>query len=344
VVPDDVAGIDAGGTKAHMRFVQPVDGTTVDLHVRSADHDSLADVFLTCFRLANRTPRILVAGVAGRPSRDGSVRITNRPTWPAFKPDDFARQHSLQITIVNDMVATLAAIPLLETSNYQLLTPKVRRSLSPANLIVSVGTGVGSALTGVDGNSTAAESGHTTWQPIASVEHDYFAFLQDIYPGRSISVEQAIGGSLGFDHLYDFMRERFIPDPYIQEHVADYRRLHQGPGPVITSGASAGDKCCREIMALFGAILGQYIRNLALTGLCEADGGSIWLTSGVLQATNFCEMIMEEGTFYERFIGAGTHHADLMKLIPIYLITDRYVAVRGAFTLARQTAGQLEEA
>jgi glucokinase len=337
-VPEDIAGIDAGGTKAHMRYVNPADGTTTDLHVRSADHDSLADVFLACFRLANRTPRILVAGVAGRPRRDGSVRITNRPTWPLFRPDDFARKHSLNITIVNDMVATSAAIPLLQTSDYQLLTPKVGRPLSPANLIVSVGTGVGSALAGIDGNFTAAESGHITWQPITPIEHDYFAFLQDIYPGRSISVEQAVGGSIGFDHMYDFMRDRFIPDRYIQEHVDDYRRLHQGLGPVITGGAAAGDKCCREIMALFGGLLGQYIRNLALTGLCEADGGSIWLTSGVLQARNVCEMLMDEGTFYERFIGSGTQHADLMKLIPIYLITDKFVAVRGAFTLARQKA------
>lgn len=341
VALEEIAAIDAGGTKAHMRYVQPANGTTTDLHVRSADHDSLTDVFLTCFRLANRTPRILVAGVAGRPHRDGSVRITNRPAWPLFNPEDFAREHSMKIRIVNDMVATSAAIPLLDSNDYQLLTPQIGSSTSPAYLVVSVGTGVGSAMADADGNYIAAESGHSTWQPVTPIEQDYLGFLQNIYPGRSISVEQAIGGSLGFDHMYDFIRDRFIPDPYIQEHVDDYRRLHQDPGPVITSGAAAGDKCCREIMSLFGAILGQYVRNLTLAGLCDGDGGSVWLTSGVLQARNVCDMLMEDGTFYERFIGSGTQHSDLMQLIPIYLITDKYVAVRGAFSLACRMAEQL---
>lgn len=338
----DIVGIDAGGTKAHMLYLSAGDGTATELHVRSADHDSLTDVFLSCFRLAHRVPRVLVAGVAGRPHRNGDVQITNRPEWPLFRPAVFAADHNVQIRIVNDMVATAAAIPQLSADDRELLTPQVSPADSAANLIVSVGTGVGSSAMSADGHFTAAESGHATWQAVSPTEQEYLSFTQRIYPGLAISVEQAIGGSRGFNHLYDFMSDRIAPGSYIQEHVDDYRRAHRDPGPVITAAAAAGDKCCREIMMLFGSILGQYIRNLILSSLCEADGGSVWLTSGVLQAPKVAEMLMEHGVFYESFIGSGTQHAELMELIPIYLIKDRYVAVRGAYSLARELALELD--
>jgi glucokinase len=333
-----IAGIDAGGTKVHMRYAHQRDGKVGDLHVRCADHDSLGELFLECFRLSGLTPQVLVAGVAGRPDRNGDVRLTNRPAWPIFRPADFAEKTGVLPRMINDMVAATAAVPELSASDYDLLTVDVKPSPNKANLVVSVGSGVGSALMDPDGHFWAAESGHATWQAVSPLEQDYLRFLQGIYPRLPISVEQAISGHFGFNHLFDFVRERIDPGPYILEHVQRYRRDHRDSGPVITAAAVDGDACCREIMRLFGSILGQYIRNLVLAGMCESDGGSIWLTSGVLQAPGVCEILMQEGTFYDSFIGRGVQHAELMELIPIYLITDSYVTVRGAFAMAQSIA------
>lgn len=194
-----------------------------------------------------------------------------------------------------------------------------------------------------DGHFWAAESGHATWQAVSAIEQEYLRFLQGMYPQLPVSVEQAISGHFGFNHLFDFMGERITPGPFIQGHVQQYRRDHRDLGPVISAAAVDGDACCREIIRLFGSILGQYIRNLVLAGMCERDGGSIWLTSGVLQAPGVCEILMKEGTFYDSFVGRGVQHADLMELIPLYLITDRYVTVRGAFAMAQATVLNLDD-
>jgi glucokinase len=237
---------------------------------------------------------------------------------------------------MNDMEVAAIGINELAESEYQLLTRGATASADSAKLIVSVGTGVGSALLGRDGSVRPAESGHVSWQAVTSLEDDYLRSLQRLHPGIPVSVEWSIGGLRGFDRMYDFMSSRKKPSPYIQEHVDRYRREHRGIGPVITSAAVGGDGCCREIMRLLGAILGQFIRNIVLT--CLSQGGSVWLMSGVLQAPGVCEMLVEETDFLDRLISMGAEHTDLLETIPVYLITDRQVAVKGAFAMTIRLA------
>ena len=332
----DVAGIDAGGTKTHMRYADPASGSIRCVQARSADYDSLEDLFYACFHQAGYVPRALVAGVAGRPGANGDVRITNHPQWPVFRRESFAQDLGIDLTTLNDMAVAAIGIGELAESEYQLLTPGEGPAPDAAKLIVSVGTGVGSALLERDGNVRPAESGHVSWQAVTSLEDDYLRSLQRLHPGVPVSVEWSIGGLRGFDRMYDFMSSRKKPSPYIQEHVDRYRREHRGIGPVITSAAVGGDGCFREIMRLLGAVLGQFIRNMVLT--CLSQGGSVWLMSGVLQAPGVCEMLVDETDFLDRLISTGAEHTDLMHRIPVYLITDRQVAVRGAFALTSRLA------
>ncbi len=332
----EIAGIDAGGTKTHMRYPDPSDGSIRCVQARSADYNSLEDLFYACFHLAGCLPKTLVAGVAGRPGHNGDVRITNHPQWPVFRRESFAKDLGIELTTMNDMEVAAIGINELTESEYELLTPGLAYSPDSAKLIVSVGTGVGSALLERDGSVHPAESGHVSWQAVTSLEDDYLRSLQRLHPGVPVSVEWSIGGLRGFDRMYDFMSSRKKPSPYIQEHVDRYRREHRGIGPVITSAAVGGDGCCREIMRLLGAILGQFIRNMVLT--CLSQGGSVWLMSGVLQAPGVCEMLVEETGFLDRLVSMGAEHTDLLQKIPVYLITDRQVAVRGAFAMTTRLA------
>ncbi|RCH67776.1 hypothetical protein DT019_16150 [Streptomyces sp. SDr-06] len=334
----EIAGIDAGGTKTHMRFLDPDTGEIRHVQARSADYDSLEHLFYGCFDMAGCLPRSLVAGVAGRPGRDGDVRITNHPQWPTFRRRAFAADLGMELVTINDMVATTAGVADLDKTDWVALTPQVPTHPGPALLAVSVGTGVGSASVDRAGQARPAESGHVAWQPVTVLEEDYLRSLQRLRPGIPISVELSIGGLRGIDHMYDFMTTRKKPGPYIQEHVDRFRREHRGIGPVITAAAVGGDACCREIMRLFGAILGQFLRNIVLT--CMSEGGSVWLTSGVLQAPGVCDLLISDTAFLERFVAMGAEHAELMREIPLYAVTDRQVAVRGAFALTRRSAEQ----
>ncbi len=329
-----IAGIDAGGTKTHMRYVNPVNGDIMQVQARSADYGSLQELFCHCFEMAGCVPEALVAAVAGRPSRDGNVKITNHPQWPVFRREDFARELGITLTTINDLVGTAVGISCLDESEYELLTPGTPAADGPARLAISVGTGVGSASVDPEGAVHPSESGHISWQPVTALEEDYLRSLQRLNPGIPVSVESSIGGLHGFDRLYDFMITRKKPSPYIQEHVDRYRREHRGIGSVITAAAVSGDGCCCEIMRLFGSIFGQYLRCVVLTSLSQ--GGSIWLTSSVLQAPGIAEFLMSDSAFHERLLSVGAEHSDLMQQLPIYLVTERDVAVRGAFELTRR--------
>jgi glucokinase len=319
-----------------MRYTDPSDGSIRCVQARSADYDSLEDLLYACFQLAGCLPKKLVAGVAGRPARNGDVRVTNHPQWPEFCREAFANDLGIDLTTMNDMEVAAIGIGELADSEYDLLTPSLTEASGPAKLIVSVGTGVGSALLDRDGKVHPAESGHVSWQAVTSLEDDYLRSLQRFHPGVPVSVEWSIGGLRGFDRMYDFMSSRKKPSPYIQEHVDRYRREHRGIGPVITSAAVGGDGCCREILRLLGAILGQFVRNMVLT--CLSQGGSVWLMSGVLQAPGVCEMLVEETDFLSRLVGMGAEHANLLQTIPVFLITDRQVAVRGAYAMTTRLA------
>src|SRR5829696_4016522 len=108
--------------------------------------------------------------------------------------------------------------------------------------------------------------------------------------------------------MYEFIRGRKKPGPYIEKHVERYRSEHRGIGPVVTAAALEGDGSCQEIMRLFGAILGQFVRDMVLT--CVTRSGSVWLVSGVLQAPGMSEILIGDTLFYERVTSPGAEHSD----------------------------------
>lgn len=262
---------------------------------------------------------------------DGDVMMTNLPHWPVFRRSEFAARTGIRLTVVNDMMATVAGI---EDSAIIPLTPDTTVPTNPSRLAVSVGSGVGSALMDATGATHPAESGHVPWQPVTATEHDYLSHLQEHHPGVTVSVEQAISGLLGFNAMFDFMSARVPPADTIRAEVMTARGESRGIGPAITAGAVAGDRCCREILNLFGAIFGQYLRLLSLVCLAGPEGGAVYLTSSVLQAPGVAELLMTRTPLAERFIGDGMVHADMMRQVPIFLIVDPHVAVKGAFALA----------
>jgi glucokinase len=328
----DVAGIDSGGTKTYMLYKDPASGQFGELQVRSADHDSLEEVLGHCFLLANCLPRSLVIGAAGRPKRNGDVRITNHPQWPTFLRDAFIGYLHIEVAVVNDMVAMLAGLANVSGLDCEAVTAGVPPSSNEAKLAVAVGTGVGGAYMDSVGGKHASEAGHMSWQAVTALEVDYLNFLQRLSPGLTISVEWSIGGMRGIGHMYDFMSGRKKPGPYIQERVRRYRREGRGIGPVVTAAAVEGDGCCREVIRLFGGILGQFLRDMAVSSL--SSGGSVWLAGGVLQAPGLRDILVEDSSFLDRFLCTGAEHADLLQEIPIYLVPDRQVTVRGALAMA----------
>lgn len=331
----DVAGIDVGATKTSMYYHSPDTGQVSNLEVKTIESDSMEELLRRCFGEAGCLPRSMVAGVAGRPLPGGNVQITNHKNWPVFDRAAFESELGLSLSIVNDMLATLAGVGELGEGDTEPLGAPIDPPSNPARLVVSVGTGVGSAYMDALGGFHSSETGHLPWQPVDERQWEYLRRLQLHHPGVAVSIEQAIGGLRGFDHLYDFVSLQHEPSSAVRAAVAELRDKQQGIGPAVTAGALAGDAACAQVADLFGTILGQYLRLLTLSNLTE--GGSIYLTSSVLQADGFADHLIERTGFRDCFVSSAAEHAPLMAATPLFLITDHEVAVRGAFALARQS-------
>ncbi|WP_165965936.1 glucokinase [Actinomadura sp. 7K534] len=322
------AGIDIGGTRARMRYVDPRTGEIRHVETRCGQYASLDDVLRACFALAGCVPRRLVAGVAGRVLPGGDVHVTNQPSWPVFSKDAFAAAHGIDLRIVNDLVATAMGTAGLDENGYRPLLPGEDRAAATARLVVAIGTGVGAAIVDADGNVRSSEAGHVPWQPVSGVEAELLRFVRASTSAPVVTVEQVLGGLDGFRHLYDFLRARRGTAPELRTGGADAEI-----GPLITAAACAGDEFCRELLALYGGILGQFLRGLLLVSLPE--GAEIWLGGSVLQAPRVADLLMAETPFRERMVSRGAQHADLMRRVPVLLITAPDVAVQGAFAHSR---------
>ncbi|GAA3148814.1 glucokinase [Nonomuraea roseoviolacea] len=362
VEPDGtgLAGVDAGGMTVLVRHEPTGEPTGETIGFRGADFGSLDALLHHCLTMIGRTPQMLVAGVAGQPRPNGDVRVTNRPDWPVFRRDRFAATYGIRVETVNDMEAMAAGVGELDESGHQRLTaaaspePGAEPGPGPgeaadgrARLVVAVDSGVGVGHLDPHGRPHGTEGGHIPWQPRTRRESDYLAWLRGHRTGSpapgahasppgsagAVSVEESISGSRGFTHLYDFVALSIDPAPLLAAGVERARSERLGIAPLVIAGALAGDEFCVQVMRLFGGILGQFLRSMALVTL--GRGGSVWLCGSVLRAPGVADFLMADGCLTAAFRPAGAEHADLMDAIPIHLVHDREIGVRGALALGR---------
>ncbi|MFK4068974.1 glucokinase [Streptomyces sp. NPDC029674] len=331
-----VAAFDVGGTHSRLRGGWTEDPEHVELKVRTADHPSLEELLLACLRQAELRPAHLVLAVAGRVPAHGTVQLTNLPDWPPFDSADFADRHGVRVRVVNDMTATAHGMADLGPDEVRPLTRHDPAARAGELLAVSVGSGVGSALLDEHGVVHTSESGHVTWQPVNEFEAGYLSCLQQEL-GGVVTVEESIGGLRGFDRMYDYVSRVTPPGPALDERVSGARRTGAAVAPVLTSAALAGDPCGVEVVRLFAAVFGQYLRGVVL--VCLPAGGVVTLTSGVLQAPGVAELLCSGTEFLDRFVSPGACHHDLLAEIPVRLALDPLVGVRGAYRLAVRDAG-----
>lgn len=336
-----MAAFDVGGTHSRLRGGRTGDPEHVELKVRTADHPSLEELLVTCLHQADLRPATMVLAVAGRVPAHGTVQLTNLPAWPPFDRAGFAERHGVRVRVVNDMTATAHGMADLGPDEVRPLTrhePRTRHDPAAGGgelLAVSVGSGVGSALLDAHGVVHTSESGHVTWQPENDFEAGYLASLRTEFDG-AVTVEESIGGLRGFDRMYDYVRRSTPPAPALDERVTRACRAGAAVAPVITSAALAGDPCGVEVVRLFAALFGQYLRGVVL--VCLPAGGTVTLTSGVLQAPGVAEFLCAETEFLHRFVSPGACHHDLLAEIPVRLALDPLVGVRGAYRMALRDA------
>jgi glucokinase len=296
---------DIGGTKTDLAVVASRGGPRQRLAYRrypSREYGGLEDI-VRAFRSEFGSLDVQSAcfDVAG-PVVDGRARLTNLP----WRLDEVALARDLGLRhawMVNDLVATAAAVPLLRRDELHMVQDGAPLP-GGAIAILAPGTGLGEAFLTFDGGGyrpQASEGGHSAFSPADDLEVELLRYLWGRF--ERVSVERVASG-IGIPNLYDFLRdERGVAEsPALAGRLAAAEdRTH----PIIEAGVdpTSPDPLARATVDLFLQVLGTEAANLALKVLAT---GGIYLAGGIAQrlrdrlpASGFLDAMRRSGRFRE---------------------------------------------
>lgn len=317
-------GIDAGGTQfSALSNLFPDEPLRFDSRERTSLETSVMHT------IGNfGSAETIVIGAAGPVDSTGCVKLTNCPHYPVFDPNKLGTELGSKIVVVNDMVIKAAGIV---NAQVEQVVEGHTDPTGPA-VIITVSTGVGIAVRLPDGRILSSEGGHPTWQPANMTEFMVLEAIRQKLGSRYVSTEQLIGGK-HLRNLYDaLLQSGFMPETDVRRAAESCRLAGKDIGPVITANALEGESFCVLLMDIMGSVLGQFLRNLGVTFM---PTGGVYLTGGVMQPEVVQYLFNERAPLFAAYLG-GTEHNSWLQNIPINLVTDKDLGVKGALQLAMQ--------
>jgi glucokinase len=315
---------DIGGTKTDLAVVGGREGPRRRLAYRrypSREYDRLEDI-VRAFRseFAGMDVAAACFDVAG-PVAGGTAQLTNLP-WRIIEADlarDLGVRHAW---LLNDLVATAAAVPLLRAD--ELAVVQAGEPLpGGAIAVLAPGTGLGEAFLTLEGDGyrpQASEGGHSAFSPAGELEVELLRHLWRRY--EHVSVERVASG-IGIPNVYEFLRDvrGSAESPALAARLAGAEDRTQ---PIIEAALDpvAPDPLARATVDLFLQVLGTEAANLALKVLAT---GGVYLAGGIAQ--RLCERLPASG-FLDALRRSGRFRSTLER-VPIAVITGE-VALLGA--------------
>ncbi len=298
---------DIGGTKCLFGLFE--DGQcVVQRRLASADFPSFSAA-LSVF-LAHEPGRLLTSAcfaVAGPVAADGRhARLTNLP-W-ALDATELAQTLGVpEVLLVNDFAA--AALGSVTCPPDQRVTLQIGEPVTDAPcLVLGAGTGLGMALalpTGGGWRIVAGEGGHVGFAPADEQQRALWQWLHQRY-GRVIW-EQVVSGP-GLAAIHEFLGG-----------------APASPAQIGAAALSAPASAEARALTLFLSLYGAFAGDMALT--CLPRGG-VFLAGGIA-AKVLPALQGSDSAFLTGFTAKGGHSA-LMPPLPVYVVTDAAVGLRGA--------------
>ena len=334
---------DVGGTKTRLAFCQLDNGKIIrqqtDTFV-SREYSCLEDVVHNFLKKYDVSVTKSCFGVPG-PVVNGEAKATKLP-WN-FKEEQISEKLNIpSVKLVNDLVATAAAVPHLMPDDLYVLheggPPGLaregqNRNSRPGNEeevigVLAPGTGLGQAYIYTNAGQRhilASEGGHADFAPTNDVEVRLFQYLKSKYD--HVSYDSILSGP-GLNSIYTFLKETgFAPEPPELEK----RLREEDPGKVITTSGKAGEyELCTEALNIFASILGAQAGNMVLSLLAT---GGIYLGGGIPAAIY---EKLEDGITVNSYLKKG-RLSYLVEKTPLYVILDDHTALLGAAYIASES-------
>jgi glucokinase len=268
----------------------------------------------------NLTPDRACFAIAG-PVIAGRVATTNLP-WIA-ETETIRREFGFRsVSLLNDLAATVRAVPLLEPGELHTLSPGEPDS-GGVIAVIAPGTGLGEAFLireGARWQEHATEGGHADFAAVSALEAKLLRELEKEFD--HVSYERVCSGP-GILRLYRFLQKR----SRAEEPAGFAARLAAAadPGQAIVEEALAQkNSVCVKAIRLFCSILGAEAGNLALKTLST---GGVYIGGGI--APRLLPFLEEEEAFLTAFRRKG-RMADLLSRMPVHVILEPRAALIGA--------------
>ncbi|MGB1252496.1 MAG: glucokinase [Candidatus Promineifilaceae bacterium] len=314
---------DIGGTKTVLAVFSAENPYTPVIKEKfsSGAYPNLEAIVQQFLNHHNVTIEAAAFGVAG-PVVNGVSKITNL-TWTIDRAILQKTTGIEKITILNDLVATANAIPVLGPEDLHTLSGGA--AVADGTIaVIAPGTGLGEAfLTADNGHYTAhpSEGGHASFSPSNAFETGLLSYLLPKFRGH-VSTERVCSGT-GIPNIYDYLRDiGFADEP---QWFAEQLAKAGDRTPLIANNALSDDPLplCTETLERFASILGAETGDLALT--FYATGG-VYLGGGIPPRIL---PVLESKYFHRPFCNKG-RFTELMKNIPIHVILNSRAALLGA--------------
>lgn len=267
-------------------------------------------------------------GIPG-PVFNNEVTIIANLKWPAVSGEKAAEILKMKKFIfLNDFVVNGYGVlsDVKEESDYIKLNDNPVDPNGPKAMI-GAGTGLGHGyLVKNDGvkyySVYPSEGGHQDFSPKTDQEWRYMNFLQDHFQIKRISLERACAGPALF-LIFKFMAKEGISSKKF-EKINFEEGFNIENEDIIKYGLSGECEICKETVDFFNSMYGSAAGNMSLIVI---PTGGLYLLGGLSYALE--SHIKEREIFKEAFMNKG-RLAPLLKKIPIFLIRNQFMGVKGA--------------
>jgi glucokinase len=273
----------------------------------------------------------LAVGVAG-PVVKGRDAMTNL-AW-TINPDELRDKLGISNTfLLNDLAAFGWGISKYKGDENNKTVLQIGKITSGNRAVIAAGTGLGECTlfwNGKDHVVCASEGGHTDFGPSNEEE---LALLQFLFKRdrHRVSWERVVSGKYGFKNIYDFLKITGRA-----EEPADLAKALEGQpeiGPFLVTAALNHVPIAEKVIELFWSLYMSKAGNLSLEVL-PTEG--IYICGGIAEKIYPC---LKKASLLDSFSNKG-RMSSLLKSIPVYLITDCHLAVRG---LAEYACAKLKQ-
>ncbi len=324
-----ILACDLGGTKTYLQLSQWQNGAyqiLAEQRYLNQPYRKFDDLLQHFMSLANVSAGELVSitacfAIAG-PIQGETIQVTNLP-WILDRKQLQYTFPFRSLSLINDFSAIAWALDDVDQRDCCVINPGTPQQGCP-QVVVGAGTGLGVAWK-VDGMVYPSEGGHSLFSPATESQHRLLQFLQRTI--RRVSFEDLLSGP-GLVNIARFTTYRSATKAGYADLVT---AIGKEDPSLITALADAGNPLARDALHLFISVYANKAQELALnflpySGLYIAGGIAGKIVS-YFQSGNFCQSFFDAEPM-----------TPLLRTIPVILLTDPQIGLKGARYKARIAA------